>query len=369
MALKIKTLEEAEKLRACLENAEPFELREIKIHLTGRCNLRCPPCGNWKNCYSEDTLIDEDIERVIDEGKTLGLRNVKFFGGEPLMHPRFGYFVKYAHERGMHTNVISNATLLTPERVREIFDACLDEMIVSIDGPDPELNDLMRGVPGTFERIVQGLKEIQKQKVLRQSKFTLSDNVAVTRMNFRGLPELFEFCANQGISAITLNPVVRTHRLKSYNEEAEQFARLPLTADEIREYNQEIAPSLLEKASALHIQIPRDKVYIFGESEADIERASKVDYVSRLGRFHCFRPFYYTIIRENGDVVACNRVKDTRVRPIGNIHEQSLTSLWNSERYKLFRQSSTPVNFEDCVQCCYVTALLNKKLTEKLEAV
>jgi radical SAM protein with 4Fe4S-binding SPASM domain len=367
MALKIKTREERGKLRKSLEENLPFELREMKIHLTGKCNQKCLMCGNWRTPYSEEDLSNDDVKRIIYQAKQLGLRNVKFFGGEPLMYEGFTDLVKYATELGIHSNVVTNGALLTKSLVPEIMRAGLDDMIISIDGPNSKIHDGIRGIPGSFERVVVGISRLYEEKSRNPKDFKISANSIVCQENYRHLAQLFDFCANQGISTITLNPVVSTHRSEYYSDKDSSNENMSLSLSEIAEYNKFIVPELIKKSNLYGFNLSKEKIMIFGESPEDIQSSSEMDFVSRLGTDVCFRPFYYTIIRENGDVLACNRVKGRRYRPIGNIHDSGLSEIWNGEKYQQFRKGVSPISFEDCRRCCYVQGLLNRQIAQEVK--
>jgi radical SAM protein with 4Fe4S-binding SPASM domain len=87
--------------------------------------------------------------------------------------------------------------------------------------------------------------------------------------------------------------------------------------------------------------------------------------VDRLGVTCCFKPWYYVVVRENGDVVGCNTVKHPAAR-IGTVREASLEELWRSERYRTFRAACKPPRFAGCARCCYHFALVNKQIQAAL---
>jgi len=62
-----------------------------------------------------------------------------YFGGigEPLFHPRTVEWVAQAKAAGARVELITNGTLLTEKRSRQLIDAGLDLLWVSIDGASP----------------------------------------------------------------------------------------------------------------------------------------------------------------------------------------------------------------------------------------
>src|SRR5438270_10577461 len=64
---------------------------DLRVSLTDRCNLRCtycmPPEGlDW--LPKAEVLTDEEIARLVRIGvERLGIQEVRFTGGEPLLRP------------------------------------------------------------------------------------------------------------------------------------------------------------------------------------------------------------------------------------------------------------------------------------------
>src|SRR5512140_1165309 len=74
-----------------------------------------------------------------------GPKTIAFAGlGEPLLHERFPEMVRLAHERGLRTEMTSNAMLLTPALAERLIDAGLDQFTVSIDGTSDEAHGDVR---------------------------------------------------------------------------------------------------------------------------------------------------------------------------------------------------------------------------------
>src|SRR5262245_24776343 len=100
-------------------------------------------------------MPDHDVRRHVDEAARLGAREVYFTGGEPFLHPRLLELLAYALER-LPTTVLTNGTLVTDrvaDRLAELAAGARYslEVRVSLDDPDREANDRVRG-RGAFER-------------------------------------------------------------------------------------------------------------------------------------------------------------------------------------------------------------------------
>ncbi|MGW4382543.1 GTP 3',8-cyclase MoaA [Kitasatospora sp. NPDC004531] len=116
---------------------------DLRVSLTDRCNLRCTYCMpeeglNWLG--KPELLTDEEIVRLVGLAVgTLGVREVRFTGGEPLLRPGLVSVIAACAaleprpEISLTTNGIGLARVATGLR-----DAGVDRVNVSLDTLDPE---------------------------------------------------------------------------------------------------------------------------------------------------------------------------------------------------------------------------------------
>ncbi|GAA4744936.1 GTP 3',8-cyclase MoaA [Nocardioides endophyticus] len=109
--------------------------------MTDRCNLRCSYCMpaeglDW--LPDESVLTEDEIVRLVRIGvQQLGIREVRFTGGEPLVRRGLVDIVRRSHELGVETSLTTNALGLA--RMAEALAAAgLDRVNVSLDSVRPE---------------------------------------------------------------------------------------------------------------------------------------------------------------------------------------------------------------------------------------
>jgi radical SAM protein with 4Fe4S-binding SPASM domain len=137
--------------------AGPFE---IVWNVTYQCNLRC------KHCYENagqrrPELSTDEAKQVLDKIERLsgiGLPALSFSGGEPLARKDFFELAAYAKKRVGYLSIASNGTLITRDNAKRIRDVGVDYIEISIDGATPGVHDSFRGIPGAFERTMEGVK-------------------------------------------------------------------------------------------------------------------------------------------------------------------------------------------------------------------
>jgi len=109
---------------------------DLRVSLTDRCNLRCNYCMpaeglDW--LPTEQTLTDDEIVRLITIGvERLGIREVRFTGGEPLLRRGLVDIVARTHALGVETSLTTNALGLS-RTAAALAEAGLDRVNVSID--------------------------------------------------------------------------------------------------------------------------------------------------------------------------------------------------------------------------------------------
>ncbi|MCY7402959.1 MAG: GTP 3',8-cyclase MoaA [Nocardioides sp.] len=114
---------------------------DLRVSLTDRCNLRCNYCMpaeglDWMP--TDQTLNDDEVVRLITIAvERLGVTEVRFTGGEPLLRRGLVDIVGRTHALGVETSLTTNALGLT-RTAQALADAGLDRINASIDSIRPE---------------------------------------------------------------------------------------------------------------------------------------------------------------------------------------------------------------------------------------
>lgn len=127
--------------------------------VTQACDLACVHCrASAQTERNEQELTTSQGKRLLEEIKTFGNPLMVFTGGDPLKRPDLFDLIGHSVGVGLRTNVTPSATeLLTPGIIDRFKDAGIARMAISLDGPDAEVHDSFRGIPGTFDRAMAAL--------------------------------------------------------------------------------------------------------------------------------------------------------------------------------------------------------------------
>jgi GTP 3',8-cyclase len=140
-------------------------MHDLRISVTDRCNFRCIYCMP-KEVFGRDhaflpraeILEFDEIERVVRVAVRLGVRKVRMTGGEPLVRRNLPELVaRLAAVEGVEDlTLTTNASLLAP-RARELADAGLDRVTVSLDALDDPTFQRMNDVGFPVARVLDGI--------------------------------------------------------------------------------------------------------------------------------------------------------------------------------------------------------------------
>ena len=151
------------------------EPRLIFWELTKQCNLRCRHCRAEADAHLFEGEMDyEQITGVIDDIVSHYKPILILTGGEPLYRPDIYDISAYASRAGLRVALASNGTLVDAQAARRIKEAGIMRVSISIDGKDAETHDEFRGIPGSFDRAVEGAMFLKEAGVEFQFNCTIS---------------------------------------------------------------------------------------------------------------------------------------------------------------------------------------------------
>ncbi len=140
--------------RGPLADAEPVCLY---LETTNRCNLLCTTCPRtFEALEPPGDMSWELFTRIVDQFPRIA-RVVLHGVGEPMMVRALPRMISYLKDRGTYVLFNSNGTLLTPRKGRELIEAGLDELRLSLDAAEPQAFKLVRG-RDMFGRILRNIR-------------------------------------------------------------------------------------------------------------------------------------------------------------------------------------------------------------------
>ncbi len=307
----------------------------VYVELTRRCNMKCQHCDIWMTAQQHKNLSETEVPgtrlvEVLSELAPKGLLAVDLFGGEPLLRKDLPDIIRGLKQAGLHVTVTTNGVLLNRQRCFDILDAGLDQLLVSIDGPDATTHDSIRGKPGTFEKAMEGLSRFNE---MAAGKARTGINTLVCRPSLKWLERMPELAGTVGASQLRLLPYHQCYPFNQFVQDDELMPRtedLPVLTEALR--------GVLERAREIGLNT-NSQTYLEG-----IEGW----YRGRPLAVRCQAGLTVCDINGFGEVYPCY----TLAQPAGNILEQDFDEIWQSAQLAAHRKESN--NCDKCWQSCYI---------------
>ncbi len=160
---------------------------------TNACNLRCRHCYQSASRPLEDELELSKKLEIIDQFAENDVVAVAFSGGEPLMGPDFFEVASYTSGKNMFVSLATNGTLLTEKMVDRLVECGVKYLEVSLDAVTPGVHDSFRGVPGAWDKTIEGIKNA----AAREELFVCVAST-ITRYNFHETKDLIKLTGELG---------------------------------------------------------------------------------------------------------------------------------------------------------------------------
>jgi GTP 3',8-cyclase len=126
--------------------------KKLRVSVTDRCNMRCIYCmprGNVRWFNEQDMLDFSEISRLVSILADLGIERIRLTGGEPLLRPNLkNLIISLAKLEGIKSISMTTNGLLFGEKARELKDAGLESVNISLDTFRPDRFKAITGING-----------------------------------------------------------------------------------------------------------------------------------------------------------------------------------------------------------------------------
>jgi pyrroloquinoline quinone biosynthesis protein E len=165
--------------------------------LTYRCPLRCLYCSNPVHYAAQPELDTAAWLQLFSEAEALGVMQVHFTGGEPLLRPDLPALIEHAHGLGLYTSLITSAIGLSREHLLRLAQCGLDHVQISIQGMSEADAARIAGREGLAHKLTS-------MAWARELGLALTINVVLHRENIEQVPELIELALQVGAERLEL---------------------------------------------------------------------------------------------------------------------------------------------------------------------
>jgi MoaA/NifB/PqqE/SkfB family radical SAM enzyme len=162
----------------------------LMIAVTAYCNLRCQGCRYGRDFMQGHQLSWDLIQGALEDAKAAGIYKVRFYGGEPLLHPDLPKMIRCCRELGLNPLLTTNGVALA-SRIDALFDAGLRDISVGFYGLGASFDEYTQR-PGRARKIEEGVAAVRK---IYGDQVQIQINWLLRRQtcNLKSLSEAFAF--------------------------------------------------------------------------------------------------------------------------------------------------------------------------------
>ncbi len=289
--------EEFDKTQNYLEtNFIPDFPLTISLELVNKCNLNCVMCYKEHHAKPRNELSLEVLKKIMQECKENNMPSVILgLAAETLMYKDINEVLDIIRAAGtMDLFFGTNGVMLNEEIIKKIIDNKVSRVEISLDAATPETYQKVRGH--------DKLDKIEKNiEMLLEYKKKHNTPLPIIRLCF-------------------------------------------VIMDINRHETQQFINKWKDKVDYIDFQRCLDFSKIDTPAEIQNEKISNA---------FCAQPFYSLNIWANGDVSPCCTFYGEKL-VIGNVHKQSLKSIWEGTRMKEIREQISSKHFNPiCQRCLY----------------
>lgn len=340
-----------------------FYPKTIYLVVNSICNLRCVMCDiGQKNKESQFYQLMNRGDQELDFYKLKAfIDQVKSFkpiiaitSTEPLLYKPLVDLIKYIKSKDLFVQVTTNGFLLS-EFAEKLIDAGLDELWISLDGIS-RINDQIRGVDGSFQKALDGMKKITKIKdETKKNHPKLFLNFTISNLNTSSILEFVDFFKDKGIESITVSHLnfVTAKQADIHNKKFGHIGTSTpsgISAVDPKAIDIDI---LFKQISQVKEKFSKDKVFFspdIGDKLTLEKFYNEPQYV--VARDKCLMPWICFQVLSDGSATLMTRCFNLI---LGNIYTQSFKDIWHGSEFKKIRRALKKHKlFPVCTRCCAV---------------
>lgn len=155
---ELKSYVDFEARRDFLNAVTPYHL---EVEITNRCAGSCIYCYAGSTPDSSGFMPKEKVFELLDQAAELGVRQIAWCGGDPLMHPDWMAIMRYGAEKGID-NMLATSSLISRRQAEQVcsLGSAVFSVGVHISSIVPEVYAQLHSNPRTLELKMQGVKNL-----------------------------------------------------------------------------------------------------------------------------------------------------------------------------------------------------------------
>jgi len=190
---------------------------------TKLCNMNCRHCSNDSGLQNPEELSSRETILLCDQLIDIGLKDFRFYGGEPFLRKDISEIVQFLSSRNIKITFYTNGTIINEDILALLKSVANPRIAVSLDGASPKTHDEIRGSV-SFDVVLHNIALLVSMGYQIDIIFTIS------KKNYKETDKVFLLGKNLGVSSIKPNIISKIGRAKTFWNE---FALSPKQLAEV----------------------------------------------------------------------------------------------------------------------------------------
>jgi radical SAM protein with 4Fe4S-binding SPASM domain len=265
------------------------------VETTAKCNLYCPMCPRETHPQPKEDMSDEVFHALIDGASRTGEHMMLIGLGEPFLDPKIFDRITHCERHGISTLLSTNGVLLDEAAGEKLLSTKLAHITLSFDGATKESFELYRK-GAKFERVRANFVRFARMKLERRSNMQI---------------------------------VVQMVRMEKNADEVEEFKRFWSAVPGVDQ-----------------VRIKEDETNLLQPEAARTGAGTRSCHYLWRG------PMY---VKQDGRVFPCCQSYMLDGMPVGDLREQTLDQINNSEEMRRLRRlhaEGKAGEIDMCARCC-----------------
>lgn len=292
--------------------------------ITAECNLRCLHCVVSADKKLEGELSAQESYNLLNQWRAMGVRDITFSGGEPLIREDFFALAHAAKMQNLSMHLATNGTLITPSVARELRKLQMDVQ-VSVDGSNADVYGKFRGRKDAFDQAINGVD------ILLKTGIDVTIGTVVTKLNVDDIPEMLKLVETLGVKRFRLIPFIPYGRGKTNKE-------LELKPGKVRE----VTEYLVKKRQEVPFEI-------FALEFEQTFRDPPTHAIDPSQPSECGGAIQYCTVTPTGEVLPCHYVEGVKA---DSVKDHPFSWIWSRSRFLNYFRSLRISDIKGhCQQC------------------
>ena len=317
----------------------------VNYMVTEKCNTNCIYCYAKRDTRIE--MSTSEVIKIINDLSVSGVINLTITGGDIFAREDWYEIISTSQKAGF-SYLISTKTILGKEDIIKLKNLGIPRIQFSLDAISVDILQEMINVKRNY---VENLKVMFKQCTLYGIDISLRTVLCKQNTTIEEIEKLCSFVEyNPCIVCWTITPAFYSENKKDYNRYSVDNDNLVKVLSYLRKRKIRIRP-------------------LFNKLSTDgykLQRASSVEKFVETNQI-CYANTYSISILPSGDCTICEMLYYNRFFILGNIKEQKLIDIWNSEKaIDLFLPKRENITQESACSTCLVFDKCKRQLAKKI---